>query len=161
VLWQVARTCSLARHVLYVINYARAPLFCVYQLGLQMWPSSVQCASPWSSGKCVRVRLSARSYQDLVNWYCSHLTRHTVCGRTAGNTPRTQKQTEWNEAEIVQTLPWRYKPIAVMKPQRQTNISVQCGSHRDATFAINRADGALCKIMHLFGMNWHCMGTRY
>ena len=56
--------------------------------------------SSWSSGKCVRfgagrsrVRLSAGAYQDLVNWYCSLLTRRTMCGRTAGNTPRTQKQT--------------------------------------------------------------------
>jgi len=37
------------------------------------------------------------SYQDLVNWYCSLLTRRTVCGGAAGNTPRTQKQAEWNE----------------------------------------------------------------
>ena len=60
--------------------------------------------SPWSSDKCVRfdagrsrVRLLARSYQDHVNWYCSFLTMRTVCRRAAGNTPRTQKQTEWNE----------------------------------------------------------------
>ena len=54
--------------------------------------------SPWSSGKLgagrSRVRLAARSYQDLVNWSCSLLTRCTVCGRrAAGNTPRTQKET--------------------------------------------------------------------
>jgi len=34
----------------------------------------------------------------LVNWYCSLLTRRTVCGRAARNTPKTQKQTAWNEA---------------------------------------------------------------
>ena len=28
-------------------------------------------------------------------------------------------------------------------------------------FVINCADGALCKRIHLFGMNSHCMGTRY
>jgi len=54
-----------------------------------------------SSGKCVRFgagRSRVReSYQDLVNWYCSLLTRRTVCGRSAGNTPRTQTNTEWNE----------------------------------------------------------------
>jgi len=59
--------------------------------------------SPWSSGKCFgagrsRVRLLAGSYQGLINWYCSLLTRRTVCGRAAGNTPRTQTQTEWNES---------------------------------------------------------------
>ena len=55
--------------------------------------------SPWCSGKCVRFgagrsrgRLLAGSYQDLVNWYCSLLTRRTVYGRAAGNTPRTQNQ---------------------------------------------------------------------
>ena len=50
-----------------------------------------------------RVRLSAGSYQDLVNWYCSLLTRRTVCGRAAGNALRTQKQPEWKSvnAEIV------------------------------------------------------------
>jgi len=45
-----------------------------------------------------RVRLSAGSYQDLINWYCSLLTRRTVCGRAAGNTPRSQTQTEWHES---------------------------------------------------------------
>jgi len=44
-----------------------------------------------------RVQLSAGSYHDLVNWYRSLLTRRTVCGRAAGNPPRTQKQAEWNE----------------------------------------------------------------
>jgi len=39
-----------------------------------------------------RVRLSAGSYQDLANWCCNLLTRRAVCGRAAGNTPRTQKQ---------------------------------------------------------------------
>ena len=56
--------------------------------------------SSWSSGKCVRIgpgrtkgQLSAGSYQDLLNWYCSLPSRHTVCRRAAGNTTRTQKQT--------------------------------------------------------------------
>ena len=39
--------------------------------------------------KLLRVRLSAGSYQDLVNWYCGLLTRRTVCGRAAGNSRRT------------------------------------------------------------------------
>jgi len=57
--------------------------------------------SPWSPGdnqpvvcgKCVRfgagrsrVRISAGSYEDLVNWYCSLLTRSTMCRRATGNT---------------------------------------------------------------------------
>jgi len=47
--------------------------------------------------------LSTGSYQDVINWYCSLLTRRTVCGRAAGNTLRTQKQPEWKSvnAEIV------------------------------------------------------------
>ena len=45
-----------------------------------------------------RVRLSSGSHRDLINWCCSLLTRRTVCGRAAGNTPRTQKQTEWSES---------------------------------------------------------------
>jgi len=56
-----------------------------------MWPSSVQWASPWPGGKWVRFcadrsrfRHSAGSYQDLVNWYCSLLTRRMVCVRAAG-----------------------------------------------------------------------------
>ena len=60
--------------------------------------------SSWSSGKCVRfgagrskVRLLAGSYQDLVNWYCSLITRRTVCGRAAGNSPRTQNNPSENE----------------------------------------------------------------
>ena len=37
------------------------------------------------------VESSAKSYQDLVNWSCSLLTRRTVCGRAARNLPRIQK----------------------------------------------------------------------
>jgi len=58
------------------------------------------------SDKCVRlgagrsqVRLSARSCQDLVNWYCNPLTRRTLCRRAAGNTPRTKKN-DWTETRI-------------------------------------------------------------
>jgi len=57
--------------------------------------------SPWPGSKCVRfgagrsrVRLLAGSYQDLVNWYCRLLTRRTVYGRAAVNTPRTQHNTK-------------------------------------------------------------------
>ena len=75
--------------------------------------------SSWSSGKCVRfgagskcvrfggkcVRFGAGSsasvlgsYQDLVNLYCSLLTRRTVYGRAAGNSPRTTTIiNKWNE----------------------------------------------------------------
>jgi len=66
--------------------------------------SNGDCMTTVQSGKFVRfgasrsrVQLSPRSYQDLVNWYCSLLTRRTVCRKAAGNTPRTQKQTELNE----------------------------------------------------------------
>ena len=47
----------------------------------------------FGTSKCVRfgtsrsrVRISAGSYQDLVHWYCSLLTRRTVCRRATGNT---------------------------------------------------------------------------
>jgi len=64
-------------------------------------PCSVLCStSPWCSGKCVRFgagrsrgRLLAGSYQDLVNWYCSLLTRRTVYGRAA-ELPYTIRCTE-------------------------------------------------------------------
>jgi len=59
----------------------------------------------------------ARSYQDLVNWYCSLLIRRTVCGRAAGNTSRTQ-----HKPEIVQTQSWRYKTVVVIQSQQQTTI---------------------------------------
>jgi len=55
--------------------------------------------SPCFSGKCVRfsvgrsrILFSAGFYQDFVTWHCSLLTRCTICGRTARNTPKTQKQ---------------------------------------------------------------------
>ena len=67
------------------------------------FPFSLYMTSSSSSGKCIhfgagwsKVRLSAGSYQDLVKPYCHLLTRRTVCERAAGNTPRTQKQTEGN-----------------------------------------------------------------
>ena len=82
--------------------------------------------SPWSSGKCVRfdagrsrVRLSAGSYQDFVDWYCSLLTRRTVCGRAAGNTPRTQNKASDMKPDIVQAQSWRYKTTVVIKRQEQ------------------------------------------
>jgi len=66
--------------------------------------SIVESTSPWCSGKCVRFGagrsrgwLLAGSYQDLVNWYCSLLTRRTVYGRAAGNTIRTHNQPSENE----------------------------------------------------------------
>ena len=86
--------------------------------------------SPWSSGKCVRfgagrsrVRLFAGCYQDLVNWCCSLLTRRTVCGRAAGNSPKPRKKTSQLKPDIVQTQTWRYKTIVVIKRQQQTTIS--------------------------------------
>jgi len=63
-------------------------------------------------------RLSAGSYQDLINWYRSLLIRRTVCGRAAENTFRTQ-----NKPEIVQTQSWRYKTIVLVQRQQQTPIS--------------------------------------
>jgi len=52
----------------------------------------------FTSSVLVGREFSGGSYQDLVNWYRSLLTRRTVCGRAAGNTPRTQKRTEWNKS---------------------------------------------------------------
>jgi len=87
--------------------------------------------SPWCSDKCVRygagrsrVRLSAGSYQDLVNWCCSLPTRCTACRRAAGISPRTHKRTSELKTESVQTQLWRYKTIVVIsannKPPYQT-----------------------------------------
>jgi len=79
--------------------------------------------SPWSSGKCVRFgvgwsRVSAGSYQDLVNWYCSLLTRCTVCGRAAGNTPRTQNQTRNCTNSVV-----AQQDHCIIQRQQQTTTS--------------------------------------
>jgi len=69
-----------------------------------------------------RVRLSAGSYQDLVNWYCSLLTRRTVCGRAARNTPRTHKQTR-NCANSVVALQDHYSYKApTAKPPYQKKV---------------------------------------
>jgi len=59
----------------------------------------------------------------FVNWYCSLLTRRTVCGRAAGNTLRTRNQSERNETEIAQTQSWRYKTLVVIKCQQHTTIT--------------------------------------
>jgi len=86
--------------------------------------------SPWSSGKCVRfgagrsrVRHWTGTYPDLVNWYCSLLTRRTVCGRAAGNTPRPQKKPSGMKPEIAKTQLWRYKTIVVIKRKQPTTKS--------------------------------------
>jgi len=50
------------------------------------------------------VRLSAGSYQDFANWYCSLLTRRKVCGRAAENTPRTQNKPSEMKPEIVSVV---------------------------------------------------------
>ena len=52
--------------------------------------------------KCVRfgagrseVRLSAGSYQNLVYWYCSLLTKRALCWRAAGVMYNAKKQIKW------------------------------------------------------------------
>jgi len=52
--------------------------------------------------------------QATVNWYCSLLTRRTVCGRAAVNATRTQNKPSENEPRV-QTQTWRYKTIVVIK----------------------------------------------
>jgi len=58
----------------------------------------------WSSGKCVRLGagrsnvLSPGSYQDLKKWYCSLLSRRTVCRRAAESTSRIQNKSHSNES---------------------------------------------------------------
>ena len=97
--------------------------------------------SPWPIGKCVRfgagrsrVRLSAGSYQDLVNWCCSLLTRRTVCGRAAGNTLRTQNRSGRNETEIVQTQSWRYKTFSCYKVPTTNHHNKQTSSTVNMSF---------------------------
>jgi len=44
-------------------------------------------ACPWSNANLLVGRgFSAGSYQNLVTWNCSLLTRRAVCGRATGNT---------------------------------------------------------------------------
>jgi len=118
---------------------------------LRRKPWLARCES--QSGKCNRfgagrswVRCSAGSYEDLVCWYCSLLTRHTVYRRAAGNTPRTQKKKKPSEMkpEIVQTQSWRYKTIAVIKRQQQTTIS-------------KKKSQSECRFLHLRRLKLFCL----
>jgi len=58
----------------------------------QSGPARGKCV-PFDAGRS-RVRLSAGSYQDLVNWYCSFLTRRTVCGRAVKTLVTLKKKSE-------------------------------------------------------------------
>ena len=60
-------------------------------------------------------------------------------------------------AKTNSTLVWCLSTRAV----NVTGFSSVFALQRDATFVVNRADGALCKRIHLFGMNSHRMSTRY
>ena len=93
-------------------------------------PFSSWQTSPWPRGKCVRfgagksrVRLSARSYQDLVNWYCGLLTRRTVCGKSCRELTQNIKTSQVKmKPKIVQTQSWRYMTMVVIKRQQQTTF---------------------------------------
>ena len=70
-----------------------------------------------------KVRLSAGSYQDVVNWYFSLLARRTVCRRAARNTSRTQNELRQMKAGIVPTQSWRYKTtVVIMRHQQKQHI---------------------------------------
>ena len=66
-------------------------MFCDLTVGrhVSMWYSKCIRTCAGGSGVC----LCARFQQDLVHWYCSLLTRQTVCGRVA-RTIQTAKN-EW------------------------------------------------------------------
>ena len=68
-------------------------MFCDLTVGrhVSMWYSKCVRTCTGGSGVC----LCARFQQDLVNWYCSLLTRRTVCGRVA-RTIQTAKN-KWIE----------------------------------------------------------------
>jgi len=85
--------------------------------------------SPWSIGIRIRlgagrsrVRLSARSNQDLVNWCCSLLTWCTVSRRVTGNTSRLQNTPSRLKPDIAQTQSLCYKTISVAKCHQQNTI---------------------------------------
>jgi len=118
-------------------------------------------ASRWSSEKCVRfgagrsrVRLSAGSYQDLVNWFCSLLTRRTVCGRAAGNSPRTQKkQVNWNQK--LYKLSRGGKTTAVIKRQQTNHHIKQClGASQPVAFN-NYVTAQRCFKQYIFNNQPH------
>ena len=71
------------------------------------------CLTGPPCGKCVRfgatrsgVRLSAGSYQDLVNWYCNLLTWSTKCAIQIAK----QNQVKWYRT-LLQTQSWRYTTV--------------------------------------------------
>jgi len=99
--------------------------------------------SPWSSGKCVRFGAgrsfdSRPSLTKTENWYCSLLTRRTVCGRAVRKIPRTQNKPSEMKPEIVQTQSWGYNTSVVTRGQQQTTISKSCSclSYNDLEIVI-------------------------
>jgi len=105
-----------------VRNWALRSSWLVVVFSVAVTSSSVSWSDRFGADRS-RVRLSAGSNQDLVNWYCSLLTRRTVCGRAAGNTLSTQNRSERNATEIAQTQSWRYKTLVVIKCLLPTTIT--------------------------------------
>ena len=120
---------------------------------LRRKPWLARCES--QSGKCNRfgagrswVRCSAGSYEDLVCWYCSLLTRHTVYRRAAGNTPRTQKkQTEWNEARNCTN-----SVVAFAVIKRHCSYKAPTTNHH-----IKKKSQSECRFLHLRRLKLFCL----
>jgi len=67
---------------------------------------------------------SLASYQDLINWYNSLLTRPRCTEELQEHTQNTKtNRVKWNQ-KLYKTQSWRYKTTAVIKHQRQTTISI-------------------------------------
>ena len=88
--------------------------------------------SPWPRGKCVRfgagrsrVRLSAGSYQDFVNWHCGLLTRRTVYGKSCRELTQNIKTSRVKmKPEIVRNSVVALQDHGSYKaPTQQTTIS--------------------------------------
>jgi len=97
--------------------------FCVVTLsGVLMLDITKLCYKPArgvvvsaSGSVLVGREFSAGTYQDLINSYCSLLTRRTVCRRVAWNTTRKPNKRDQIKAGFVQTQSWRYKTTVVIK----------------------------------------------
>jgi len=87
--------------------------------------------------------------QTLEYWYCTLLTRRTVCRRAGGNTPTTQNIQNEMKPAIVETLSWSYKTTVVIKRHQQkhhinkyTNI-LTLPSYRFSGGVFSQLDGRL------------------
>jgi len=85
--WQISRHCFWTKNAKFILEtlHEKIIIFVLLILLLHgfMFAQFQVTLEQGQKLRRSRVRLSAGSYQDLVNCYCSLLARRTVCGRAA------------------------------------------------------------------------------